>query len=123
MDPDLRSKAENLAKRSYIVEVVRDQTTDDQPIYLARNPELEGCFGQGDTSEEAIQDLLEARIDFIQSLLEDGLPVPDPIPLTTNTANVTTIKITNTTTYPQYVKSNWEVYAVDFSQHDLLGSD
>lgn len=119
MDLDLRSKAEKLARRPYIIKVLRDQTTDDQPIYFARNPELEGCFGQGNTPSEATEDLLDARIDYILSLLEDGLPVPDPNRLSiTSSTNVETIKITNTTSFPQKITSSWEVYAV--VQQDIL---
>ncbi|MBL1135889.1 MAG: type II toxin-antitoxin system HicB family antitoxin [Chloroflexi bacterium] len=47
-------------------------------MFLARNPELEGCMAQGETPEAAQSNLLEARIDYIYFLLEDGLPVPDP---------------------------------------------
>jgi len=119
MDLDLRSKAEKLARRPYIIKVLRDQTTDDQPIYFARNPELEGCFGQGNTLIEAADDLLDARIDYILSLLEDGLPVPGPNRLsTTSASNVAMIKITNTTSFPQKIISSWEVYAV--AQQDIL---
>jgi hypothetical protein len=39
---------------------------------------MEGCFGQGETREEAIEDLQLAMADFIESLMEDGLYVPEP---------------------------------------------
>lgn len=82
---DTRAKAETLAKRPYLVMTTFEETTDDQPIYFARVLELEGCFGQGDTSEAAIEDLRLARINFIESLLEDGLPVPEPTRLVNTT--------------------------------------
>lgn len=78
---DTHAQAELLAKRSYIITTSLDETTDNQPIYFARAIELEGCFGQGDTSETAIEDLRLAMVDFIESLLEDGLPVPEPTTL------------------------------------------
>jgi hypothetical protein len=41
------------------------------------------------TIEEAVSDLQEAKIAFIESLLEDGLPVPQPSLLTkTSSASV-----------------------------------
>ena len=58
-----------------------DTTTEGNPVYLARALEVEGCFGQGETHEAAIEDLRLALVDFIESLLEDGLPVPEPTPL------------------------------------------
>lgn len=75
------TKAEDLAKRSYLIMTSIEETTDEQPIYFARVLEMDGCFGQGITHEEAIEDLRLAMVDFIESLLEDGLPVPDPTPL------------------------------------------
>lgn len=78
MPTDFNSKAKELAARPYIVQVMADETTDGGMIYLAQDPELPGCLSQGATVEEAKRNLSDARIDFIQSLLEDGLPVPDP---------------------------------------------
>lgn len=86
---DTRAKAEALAKRPYLVMTTIETTTDNQPIYLARVIELEGCFGQGETREAAIEDLRLAMVDFIESLLEDGLPVPEPTPLLNPTLGTT----------------------------------
>lgn len=55
-----------------------EETTDDQPIYFARVLEMDGCFGQGETHEEAIEDLHLAMVDFIEGLMQDGLHVPKP---------------------------------------------
>jgi len=71
-------KAAKLAERAYSVQVVTDETTDGMPIYLARIAELDGCMAQGETIEQALENLRGAKIDFIASLLEDGLPVPCP---------------------------------------------
>ena len=79
MSTHLRVEAEKLAERPYLIEVVKDETTDDQPIYVARITELEGCIGQGKTYDEAVADVNQAKVDFIESLLEDGLPVPAPM--------------------------------------------
>jgi len=90
MNTNLRKKAEKLAALPYLTEIVQDETTDEQPIYLARILELEGCLGQGKTIEEAIQDLNEAKIDFILSLLEDHMPIPQPT-TTSSTSNTFTM--------------------------------
>ena len=63
-----RAKAEELAKRSYILMTSVGETTDDQPIYFARVLEMEGCFGQGETRAD-LSDHLG------QLLLRQGLQV------------------------------------------------
>ena len=78
MNETFRKEAEKLATLPYMTEIVLDETTEGERIYLARTLELEGCFGQGKTFEDAVQDLNLAKIDFILSLLEDGLPIPRP---------------------------------------------
>jgi predicted RNase H-like HicB family nuclease len=90
MNMDLRKKAENLAARPYINQVVLDETTTGQPIYVALSPELEGCIAQGETPDEALSNLVSARIDFIQSLLEDSLAIPEP----KSTPTITTSSVT-----------------------------
>ena len=75
---DTRAKAEELARRPYLIRTSLEETTDDQPIHFARVLEMDGCFGQGATRDEAIADLRSAMVDFIESLLEDELPVPEP---------------------------------------------
>ncbi|MGA9398355.1 MAG: type II toxin-antitoxin system HicB family antitoxin [Anaerolineaceae bacterium] len=67
-----------LSKYPYTVELFRDKTTDGDYIFLARNPELEGCMAQGLTEEEALSNLNEVRIEHIEHLLEHHLPVPYP---------------------------------------------
>lgn len=75
---DIRSKAEELAKRPYLIMTSIEETTDGQPIHFARVFEIDGCFGQGHTRDHAIADLRLAMADLIESLLKDGLPVPEP---------------------------------------------
>ena len=74
----LRDVARELALRPYVTIVLLDETTDDEPMYVALNPELNGCMAQGDTVEEARRNLDETRVDFIQHMLENELAVPEP---------------------------------------------
>ena len=78
MNNAILAKAEALAKRGYIVEIYEDKTTDGNDIYLAKCPELPGCMAQGNTIEEAMNNVIKSRIDFIYFLLEDSLAVPEP---------------------------------------------
>lgn len=48
------------------------------PYWVARVAELPHCLIHGDTPEEALREIEEVKMDWIQSNLEDGLPVPEP---------------------------------------------
>ena len=79
MQNDLRATAEKLANGSYRVGVRQDETTDGKPAFLAQVIELENCVGHGATEAAAVEDVRNAIVDYIESLLVDGLPVPTPI--------------------------------------------
>jgi predicted RNase H-like HicB family nuclease len=93
--------AEKLAARPYFIMRLRDETTEGAPIYLARALEIENCFGQGNTPDEAEQDFRGALVDFIEGLLEDGLHVPEPARLvrTEGTHVNSTVTVTNQNAY------------------------
>jgi len=78
----MRNKAFNelddLAESPYFSVVGIDEYTEGGMCYSATHPELPGCRGQGDTPEEAEADLEEATKLYIESLVEDGLGVPEP---------------------------------------------
>ena len=78
---DFHAEAEKLADRQYLVMTSVDSTTAEKPIIFARVLEIEGCFGQGKTRKAAVKDLRLAVVDFIESLLQDDLPVPAPTKL------------------------------------------
>lgn len=86
MNADLRELARKLAARPYSYEVARDETTGGEVVFLARHPELPGCMAHGDTMPEAIENLSDARFEYILSLLEAGLPVHDPVAIATTTS-------------------------------------
>lgn len=81
----MRSKffelAKNMSTRPYHVMAAKSETTDGQPIFNASTLEITGCIGQGDSPEQALKDLRYALVDYIESLLEDGLEIPEPIHL------------------------------------------
>jgi predicted RNase H-like HicB family nuclease len=101
MSANYYALAEKLAARPYFIMRLKDETTEGNPIYLARALEIENCFGQGETPEEAEQDFRGALVDFIESLLEDGLHVPEPAHLvkTEGTGVNSTVTITNRSAY------------------------
>jgi predicted RNase H-like HicB family nuclease len=71
-----REKAITLSKNPYKKELVRERTTDNEYIFLAKDPDLEACMAQGETEAEALNNLEEVRIDYFEHLLEFNLPIP-----------------------------------------------
>ena len=74
---DLAKRLREYVALDYETVLVPD-TRGNAPCFLARHPELPGCLSQGDTPEEAIANLRDARELYIRALLEDGLDVPLP---------------------------------------------
>jgi predicted RNase H-like HicB family nuclease len=62
----------------YAVQVRPDECSDGTVCYVAQVMELDGCESHGDTPEEALENLQEAKRLFIGSMLEDGLNPPLP---------------------------------------------
>lgn len=95
MNKRLLEQAKQLASRDYQTIFERDILSNGKTVFIARNPELEGCKSQGYTKDEARKNLDLARIDYIYSLLEDNITPPEPIASDeTQTGNVE-----NSTTY------------------------
>jgi len=71
-------RLEDFTRLTYSTNVVPDQTTEGSLCYVAYHPELPGCMSHGDTPEEAIKNLSEARKLYIKTLLKKGESVPLP---------------------------------------------
>jgi predicted RNase H-like HicB family nuclease len=95
MAKTLRETAIELSKLGYATDLLRDKTTDGDYIFLAVNPELEGCMAQGETREDAVANLEEVRVDYFEHLLEFNLPIPTPG--LTQTKDAAAASITNDT--------------------------
>jgi len=52
-------------------------TPEEEGGFSVSVPALPGCFTQGETIEEAIEMAKEAITLYVESLEEDGEPVPD----------------------------------------------
>lgn len=75
---ELLEKATKLANRPYRIVATPDQLEPDTPVFFVTNPELPGCNSHGATLDEAMENLADARLIYIASLLEDGLDIPEP---------------------------------------------
>ena len=50
---------------------------DEDGGYAVEVPSLPGCISQGDTVEEALENIKEAIELYIEVLEEDGQPIPE----------------------------------------------
>lgn len=50
--------------------------SDEDGYFVVEVPSLPGCISQGKTREEALENIQEAIELYIQTLIEDGEPVP-----------------------------------------------
>ena len=48
-------------------------------IYVARVPELDNCHSHGNTPEEALTNVHEAVVLWIETAKQEGIPIPPPI--------------------------------------------
>jgi antitoxin HicB len=71
---DLQSRAEELFRLPWSREVLADEDGG----YLARVPELPGCFADGDTMEEALANLNVVLREWLTISLERGDSIPGP---------------------------------------------
>ena len=52
---------------------------DENGVYVAEVPALPGCISQGQTREEAVENVREAIAAYLESLEAHGDPIPPPI--------------------------------------------
>jgi predicted RNase H-like HicB family nuclease len=52
---------------------------DEDGVIVAEVPSLPGCISQGNTRDEALQNIREAIAGYVESLRAHGEPVPPPI--------------------------------------------
>jgi antitoxin HicB len=52
---------------------------DEDGVFVAEVPSLPGCISQGATRAEAISNIKEAIVGYLESLAKEGEPIPPPI--------------------------------------------
>lgn len=57
---------------------IYQMTVESHTFWVAESKSLKGCVGQGETSEEAIKELEQNEIDWIETAKEVGIPIPEP---------------------------------------------
>ncbi|NYH17652.1 type II toxin-antitoxin system HicB family antitoxin [Paraburkholderia bryophila] len=63
------------------------ESGDDDHAYGVVVPDLPGCFAAGDTLEEAFANAKLAVESHLDTLLDEGLPVPQPLKLSEHQRN------------------------------------
>lgn len=53
-------------------------TPDDDGVWFAAIPLLKGCMTQGASREDALIMLDEAKELWLETALEEGIPIPEP---------------------------------------------
>jgi len=52
---------------------------DNDGTYTAEILEFPGCYGEGDTAEEALKDLEQAAASWIEAAIKQGQEIPEPL--------------------------------------------
>ncbi|WP_420633760.1 type II toxin-antitoxin system HicB family antitoxin [Candidatus Palauibacter sp.] len=58
--------------------VIQESLGDGSSYYVARVLELDGCTSHGDTVDEALWNLRDAKHLYLKTMIEDGLTPPVP---------------------------------------------
>ena len=61
----------------YKLEIIPDSAEGG---YVASWPELHGCITVGGTLESATANAEDAKREWIQATMEDGIEIPEPVP-------------------------------------------
>lgn len=68
-------KLEKYLEAKYKIELTPDF---EDGGYIASIPELNGCISFGDTIEETLKNIEEAKKEWIIAALEEGIEIPEP---------------------------------------------
>ncbi len=78
-EQDIEQKLAYFSKLPYTV-ILERIDEDNETYWVARIAELPHCLIHGSTSEEAVKEIEAVKMDWIESNLRRGLPIPEPTP-------------------------------------------
>ena len=58
--------------------IIRPLTKEEGNGYLAEFPDLPGCYGDGETPQDALREAESAMLSWIETAKEFGDPIPEP---------------------------------------------
>jgi antitoxin HicB len=62
----------------YTIEIIRDDSDPEHPVWFAQVKELPGCMTEADTWEQVQEMIRDAQAGWIDVRLPKGLPIPEP---------------------------------------------
>ncbi len=65
-----------MASKNYSVEMM---WSEDDGVYLAQVRELPGCVADGETLEEAFQNIVTVKNEWLETAAEEGREIPEPL--------------------------------------------
>jgi antitoxin HicB len=71
----IREEVEKIVSRPYLRELVKNE----DGTWFARIVEFAGCMTEGDTQTEALANLEDAMMAWVEVKIEDGDSIPEPI--------------------------------------------
>jgi predicted RNase H-like HicB family nuclease len=80
-----RRRAYNPGMKSLILPIVVEGDSDGYYVWC---PVLQGCYSQGETYEEAIQNIKDAIRLHLEDRLADGEEIPEPVSVSLSTVEV-----------------------------------
>lgn len=55
------------------------QTVENHTFWAIKSKALKGCVAQGDTLPEALAELVDNELEWIETAKECGIPIPEPL--------------------------------------------
>jgi predicted RNase H-like HicB family nuclease len=71
-------KAKDYLDKPYNI-IIRHITDESGSYYFASVQEFDGCMSDGDTCAEAFENIQNAMELWIETKLENGFPIPNPV--------------------------------------------
>lgn len=72
--------AEDYLDLPYHIVLVHDRSEDGEEGWVAAVEELPGALSQGETPAEAVENVRDAMLGWIDVMLQDAKPIPEPRP-------------------------------------------
>lgn len=73
----VKAKIEEYLKKPYKIEII----PDPEGGFVAQISELPGCITQGETLEEVMEMIEDAKRAWIEAAIENNIPIPEPFEL------------------------------------------
>ena len=78
-------RAYNLAMKHLTVPIIVEADSDG---YFVSSPALQGCYSQGDTYEQAVENIKDAIRLHIEDRLADGEEIPEHVSVSLSTVEI-----------------------------------